>query len=139
MVLFRRLTQLVILLGLVFVLTDSRLYGAQPSSRDVTCEEAWFDEGWVTAGGCECGAFGCLDCIEFDLHEPHCPSEECTRNDFCSLAADVCDYYCQFEANGTGGLIPVFNGCFMGSECNYVCGCGTAEPAEPAGPTSSQR
>jgi hypothetical protein len=99
---------------------------------DPTCEEAWYDEGWVDVDSCECSAFGCLDCIEFDLHEPHCPNEDCTRNDFCSLADSECDYYCQFEANGQGGLIPVFNGCFMGSECNYVCGCGTPESPLPA-------
>ena len=133
---FRRLAQLVLAVAFGVFFANEHVNANEPWLADPTCEEAWFDEDWVSVGSCECSAFGCLDCVEYDLHEPHCPNEDCTRNDFCAIADGVCGDYCQFEANGQGGLIHVFGGCHMSNECNYVCGCG---PPEPSPPTLSGR
>jgi hypothetical protein len=114
----RRFAQIAFLISAFFYLSP---VGAVAAAGDPTCDEYWYDLGWVDSQACDCQAQGCWpdECIQWDLHDPHCPTEDCTRNDFCAIAEAECQDYCWINFNHQ----VQFSGCFLPQFCSFVCGC----------------
>lgn len=116
MSIIRRLAQLLLLIGFVGAYTGAPVVAA-PRSPQVTCEDLYFTFG--SSWECDCSYEGCWECWEFYLGPPSCPSDDCTKNDFCAEAEHLCDNVC-------ASYFHVFHwgGCAYGeSNCDFVCGC----------------